>query len=122
MSLDYPQIIKKVFDSVNDSLKVTIENLELNMELSHTDGDSLYTHSKVVNGTATSGVSISCSEYKKIAVYSVSPVALILEASPDGTNWFQIDNSNATYILKDLCALNVRLTFSSGTVRYVLQS
>lgn len=120
--LDFIQIIRKVYDSVTDSLKVSIQNLEMAIELSHTDGDSVYSYSAQTAATATSGVAIAASSYKKIAVYSVTPVSLVLSASADGTTFIDIDTSNAAYILKDIAATHVKLTFSSGTVKYVLQA
>lgn len=120
--LDPGQIIQYLYDSATQSAKVSIQNLEMSVELSHNDGDSIYTYSNTVNGTATTGVAIPCDQYKKIAVYSTTPVGLLVEASPDNTTWVTIDNTNAVYIIKDLCAKYVRMSFSSGTVKYVLQS
>jgi hypothetical protein len=122
MALDYPQIIKKVFDSASNALKVNIQSLDMSVELSHADGDSIYTYGPQVAGVATSGTAIDTVGYRKIAIYSVSPVALVLSGSADNTTFIQIDNSNATYILKDIAATQVKLTFSSGTVKYVLQA
>lgn len=119
---DFVQMIRRVFDNVSQSLKVTIQNLEVAMELSHTDGDSIYSYSAQTSAVATSGVAIVASSYKKIAVYSVLPVGLVLSASADGTTFIDIDITNATYILKDIAATHVKLTFSSGTVKYVLQA
>lgn len=122
MALDYPQIIQRVFDEINNALKVNIQSVDISMELSHADGDSVNTYSPQVAGTATSGVAIDTTLYKRIAIYSVSPVGLVLSGSADNTTFIQIDTSNATYILKDIAAAQVKLTFSSGTVKYVLQA
>lgn len=122
MALDYPQIIQRVFDEINNALKVNIQSVDMSMELSHTDGDSVYNYGPQLAGTATSGVAIDAVGYRRIAIYSVSPVALVLSGSADNSTFIQIDNSNATYILKDIAATQVKLTFSSGTVKYVLQA
>jgi len=120
--LDYAQVIRSAYDESAEALKTTIQNTEIAIELSATDGDSVTTYVTTVAATATTGTAIACDQYKKIAVYSVAPTGLLVEASPDNITWVTIDNTNATYIIKDLCAKYVRLTFSSGTVKYVLQS
>lgn len=119
--IDPNQIAQFIYDHANRAIKVSLANLESSVELSYADGDSVLTYGATVNGTATTGVAISCENYKKIAVYSVSPTGLIVEASPDGITYVTIDSTNATYIIKDLCAKFVRMTFSGGTVKYVLQ-
>ena len=119
--LDQPQIIKSVYDSTSSALKTTIVSTDMSIELSHTDGDSVLNYGATVNGTAVSGTAIACDNYRKIAVYSVTPIGLLVEASPDGITYVTIDATNATYIIKDLCAKFVRLTFTSGTIKYVLQ-
>jgi hypothetical protein len=122
MSLDYPQIIQRVFDEPNAALKVNVQSLDMSVELSHLDGDSVYKYSPQVAGTATSGVAIDAVGYSRIAIYSVSPVALVLSGSADNSTFIQIDNTNSTYIMKDIAATQIKLTFSSGTVKYVLQA
>lgn len=121
-SLDYPQVLRTVYDEATQTLKVSIESIDMSIELSHADGDSVLNFGSTVNGDAVSGTAIACDNYRKIAVYSVTPVGLLVEASPDNVTWVTIDNTNAVYILKDLCAKFVRMSFSSGTVKYVLQS
>lgn len=120
--LDPGQIIQYIYDSANQSAKVSLQNLELAIELNHTDGDSIYSIPKQLASVATSDVIIPCSDYKRIAIYSVAPTALVLLGSADGSTFVSIDNSNATYILKDIAATHIKLTFSAGTVKYVLQS
>jgi len=120
--LDHTQVLRTAFDETSGTLKTTLENTEIAIELNAADGDNVITYSTIVNGTATTGTPIACEQYKKIAVYSVTPTGLLVEASPDNITWVTIDNTNAVYIIKDLCAKYVRMSFSSGTVKYVLQS
>lgn len=120
--LDYPQVIRTVYNETAQTLNVSISSTDMSIELNHADGDSVVNYGSTVNGTATTGVSIACGDYRKIAIYSVSPVGLIVEASPDNITFVAIDSTNAVYIIKDLCAKFVRMTFTSGTIKYVLQS
>lgn len=119
---DFVQMIRRVFDNVTQTLKVSVQNTEMAIELSHADGDSVNAYSAQVSGVAVSDEIIPASLYKRIAIYSVTPVALVLSGSADGSIFITIDNSNAVYILKDIAATHVKLTFSSGTVKYVLQA
>lgn len=120
--LDPNQIAQFIYDHANRAIKVSLENMESSVELSHTDGDSLYAIPKQLAGVAVNDAIIPCADYKRIAIYSVTPTALVLLGSADGTTFISIDNSNATYILKDIAATHIKLTFSAGTVKYVLQS
>lgn len=120
--IDPGQIAQFIYDHANRAIKVSLANLESSVELSHSDGDSVHAIPKQLAGVATTDVAIPCADYSRIAVYSVTPLGLVLSGSADGTTFITIDNTNAVYIIKDIAATHVKLTFTSGTVKYVLQS
>ena len=52
VKLDPAQIWRKVYDHVSESLKVKLNATEINMELDHTDGDSVTAHPAKLSASA----------------------------------------------------------------------
>lgn len=118
-------IMNKVYDSATDTLKTTIENADIAIELSATDGDSVVAVTDQSSDSITSGDVLTCSGKKKAAIYIIGTAASVLiEVSANGTDYVTINSTGATdaVVIKDICATHIRVTATGATsIQVVLQ-
>ncbi len=89
--LDSNQVIRKVYNEENESLDVSLTNLEMSLELNADDGDSVMVSKKSKLFKSEGPVSefiIDIEMVEKIQIYSTSD--FILEVSPDGETYFSM--------------------------------
>lgn len=92
--LDHNQVIKRSFNEEEDSLDVTLKNLEMSIELDATDGDSVQVVKKSILFKSESPViefEVDISLLEKVQVYADS--AYNLQISPDGERYFALANN-----------------------------
>lgn len=92
--LDHNQVIKRSFNEEEDSLDVTLKNLEIAIDLDATDGDSVQVVKKSQVFKSEGLViefEIDISMLEKVQVYVDS--AYNLQISPDGEKYFPLANN-----------------------------
>lgn len=111
-------VLDRSFDRSTDSLKTTLINTEITMELDANDGDSVTAYKPKSNQQVTSGDIIDCEGMSRLAVYVIGTTAeLKLEASPDGVAFITIASAPAedSVLIKDICAKSIKITADGAT-------
>lgn len=88
--LDQNQVLRHSYNEDTKSLDVTLQNLELSIELDANDGDSVQVVKKSQVFKSEGPVTefeIDIEMLDKVAVYCTKPFSLMI--SPDGENYFQ---------------------------------
>ena len=104
-------------DEASDSKKVKIVATEMNIELDHTDGDSVTSHPAKLSASVT-GVDISdngteiippldCSSIRKVSISVVGSGSVIVFVSPvdDGDVWKEVVQSD----IIEICSRRIKI-------------
>ena len=89
--LDSNQVIRKAYNEENESLDVSLTNLEMSLELNADDGDSVMISKKSKLFKSEGPVSefiIDIEMLEKVQIYSTGDFNL--EISPDGETYFSM--------------------------------
>lgn len=119
-SLTGEHIQRTVYDPDTESLKVSLQPIEMGMELDHTDGDSVYAYKKNISQELTSGQEYDISSYSSITIYHkfVSNTDVLVEVSPGvGMPYFILSSYTPVSSLFNHHTLNadkIKITFSAG--------
>ena len=98
--LDSNQVIRKAYNEENESLDVSLTNLEMSLELNAEDGDSVMVSKRSKLFKSEGPVSefiIDIEMLEKVRIYSTGTFSL--EISPDGETYFYIEASRELDVL-----------------------
>ena len=132
--LDANQIIQYVYDSVNEALKVKLQDTEIAMELSATDGDSVTSHPVKLTASALGVTSpaddgtdiipaLDCSNLSQVRVDINGTGAVQVMASPnDSGSYFYVVGAGGSVLT--ICARRIKVvsTNAAGDVHLVGRS
>jgi hypothetical protein len=132
--LDQAQIVRKTYDSVNESVKVSLQNTEIAIELSAVDGDSVTSVPSKLVASVTGVVSptddgatiipaIDCSSLSSVRVDINGTGAVSIMVSPSDTGSYFYSVGGAGSIIS-ICARRIKVvsTNANGDVYLVGKS
>lgn len=117
--LDPTQISQLTFDEASEAMKVKLQDLEMNIELDHEDGDSVTAHPHKVQVTVTGFDSdndtmidsFDCSSLNKIRVDVEGTGAFKVLASPcdEGDFFYEVTNHTEVGQIVEICARRLKV-------------
>jgi hypothetical protein len=113
--LDHNQVIKRSFNEEENSLDVSLKNLEIAIELDAADGDSVQTVKKSQVFKSDGNVTefeLDISLLEKIQVYANAEHNL--EISPDGETYFPFGSNPATGPALSVMGQKLKITSSQA--------
>lgn len=94
---DPNQIVRCEHDDESNSKRVMVVNTEMGMELSHTDGDSIYSIPSLTSVSINSGDVINISEFREYQVFSdVNIQSVELSPIEEGSFFFTLGSELST--------------------------
>ncbi|MEO0273435.1 MAG: hypothetical protein ABIM30_10220 [candidate division WOR-3 bacterium] len=101
--LNQERIIREVFDEETQTLRTSMVNgLEMEIEVNHEDGDSVFVFKKTI--TVKANEEVDCSEYSTAGFFGDGVVYLSPEK--EGNEWISLQVSSGSVI--NICAIRLK--------------
>jgi hypothetical protein len=113
-------VLRTVYDSETEALKVELNPTELNLQLDHKTGDSIYAYRPYINTEVSSGQELDISKYGSFTIYFKysEPTSVEVAVAPtQDSSFFQTATYTPVASMFNNYSLNaerLKVTFSSG--------
>ncbi len=114
--LDPSHIIQHIYDTATESAKVSIQNLDLAIELSADDGDTIVPQKKMIEVAVAINDIIDTSKYSRICMFGQATMA-IKAVLANNTEYTLVTLAAGVY--QDICVPRIKVP-SAGFI--ILQS
>jgi Rod binding domain-containing protein len=103
-SLTGEHVLRAVYNSEDKALTAKMLPMEMAVELSHEDGDSILAHKAVKQLTLSANVAGNVLGHNRLSVYSAANTPVYV-AADSAQEWILLGNTNAVGLLSaDVCA------------------